>query len=124
MTGENDMVMAISVIVIVGLIAMVGLFIVVLISNANKKKQAIGGRKHFSSKPPSYNYPTDETDITEEPTTSDIFKSGKYSPRERRDEYRRRGKSPSGVIDGVYNDSFRENGKPYSDSNRDWDSDA
>lgn len=39
-------------------------------------------------------------------------------------EYRRRGKSPSGVIDGVYNDMNRENGRPYNDMDRDWDADA
>jgi hypothetical protein len=35
---------------------------------------------------------------------NDIMKSGKFTAFERKQEYRRRGKSPSGVIDGVYND--------------------
>ena len=51
-------------------------------------------------------------------------KYGHLSPDERRREYRRRGKSPSGVIDGVYNDMYREEGRPYSDVERDWDADA
>jgi len=55
---------------------------------------------------------------------NDIMKSGRFTPEERRGEYRRRGKSPSGVIDGVYNDTFRENGAAYNDCNRDWDADA
>ena len=56
--------------------------------------------------------------------TKDIPKSGLFSPYESRTEYRRRGKSPSGVIDGVYNDTYRENGRPYNDMDRDWDADA
>ena len=51
-------------------------------------------------------------------------KYGHLSPDERRSEYRRRGKSPSGVIDGVYNDMYREDDRPYSDADRDWDADA
>lgn len=54
---------------------------------------------------------------------NEILSSGKFSPAERKAEYRRRGKSPSGVIDGVYNDSFRANDS-YNDSFRDWDADA
>ncbi len=55
--------------------------------------------------------------------TMDIPHSG-YSALERRAEYRRRGKSPSGFIDGVYNDMNRPSGVPYYDGNRDWDADA
>jgi hypothetical protein len=51
-------------------------------------------------------------------------KYGHLSAEERKLEYRRRGKSPSGVIDGVYNDMYREDGRPYSDAERDWDADA
>lgn len=51
-------------------------------------------------------------------------KYGHLSPDERRREYRLRGKSPSGVIDGVYNDMYREDDRPYSDEDRDWDADA
>jgi hypothetical protein len=54
--------------------------------------------------------------------TMDIPHSG-YSAAERRAEYRRRGKSPSGFIDGVYNDMNRPSGVPYYDGNRDWDAD-
>jgi hypothetical protein len=63
-------------------------------------------------------------DLGEYPTTADIFKSGRFSASERRAEYRRRGKSPSGVIDGVYNDTFLEDGRVYNDMDRDWDADA
>jgi hypothetical protein len=55
--------------------------------------------------------------------TMDIPHSG-YSAAERRAEYRRRGKSPSGFIDGVYNDMNRPSGVSYYDGNRDWDADA
>jgi hypothetical protein len=55
--------------------------------------------------------------------TMDIPHSG-YSAAERRAEYIRRGQSPSGVIDGIYNDTYRLSGVPYNDSNRDWDADA
>jgi hypothetical protein len=55
--------------------------------------------------------------------TMDIPHSG-YSALERRAEYRRRGKSPSGFIDGIYNDMNRPSGVPYYDGNRDWDADA
>ena len=65
----------------------------------------------------------DEHDITSY-ETKDIPKAGLFSAHERQMEYRRRGKSPSGVIDGVYNDMYRENGKPYNDMDRDWDADA
>lgn len=54
---------------------------------------------------------------------NDIMKSGKFSAFERKMEYRRRGKSPSGVIDGEYNDSYRGNDE-YNDTLRDWDADA
>ena len=55
--------------------------------------------------------------------TMDIPQSG-YSPIERRAEYTRRGKSPSGFINGVYNDQNRPSGVPYYDGNRDLDADA
>jgi hypothetical protein len=37
---------------------------------------------------------------------NDILRSEKFTPEERAAEYRRRGNSPSGVIDGVYNDEW------------------
>jgi hypothetical protein len=52
----------------------------------------------------------------------DIPHSG-YSATERRREYRRRGQSPSGFIDGVYNNMNHPIGVPYYDGNRDWDVD-
>jgi hypothetical protein len=59
----------------------------------------------------------------EELDTMDIPHSG-FSAAERRAEYMRRGQSPSGVIDGIYNDTYRPSGIPYSDTHRDWDADA
>jgi len=54
---------------------------------------------------------------------NEIKSCGLFSPEERADEYRRRGKSPSGVIDGVYNDEYRGNDE-YNDVYRDWEADA
>jgi hypothetical protein len=36
----------------------------------------------------------------------------------------RRGQSPSGFINGVYNDQNRPRNVPYYDGNRDWDADT
>ena len=57
-------------------------------------------------------------------STQWIFRIRSYSAAERRAEYIRRGQSPSGVIDGVYNDTYRPSGVSYNDGNRDWDADA
>jgi hypothetical protein len=54
--------------------------------------------------------------------TMDIPHSG-YSAEQRRAEYMRRGKSPSGFINGVYNDQNRPLNVPYYDGNRDWGAD-
>jgi len=54
--------------------------------------------------------------------TMDIPHSG-YSALERRMEYMRRGQSPSGFINGVYNDQNRPRNVPYYDGNRDWGAD-
>jgi hypothetical protein len=54
--------------------------------------------------------------------TMDIPHSG-YSALERRAEYMRRGQSPSGFINGVYNDQNRPRNVPYYDGNRDWGAD-
>lgn len=67
-------------------------------------------------------YPRSSGGRIEELDTMDIPHSG-YSAGQRRAEYRRRGHSPSGFIDGVYNDSQRPPGVPYNDFNRDWDAD-
>jgi hypothetical protein len=61
-------------------------------------------------------------DITTYPL-NEIRKSGRFTPEERAAEYRRRGKSPSGVINGVYNDEYRGNDE-YNDIYRDWEADA
>jgi hypothetical protein len=54
--------------------------------------------------------------------TMDIPHSG-YSAIQRRAEYMRRGQSPSGFINGVYNDQNRPHNVPYYDGNRDWGAD-
>ena len=54
--------------------------------------------------------------------TMDIPHSG-YSVEQRRAEYIRRGQSPSGFINGVYNDQNRPRNVPYYDGNRDWGAD-
>ena len=54
---------------------------------------------------------------------NEIKESGLFTPQERAAEYRLRGKSPSGVIDGVYNDTQRGNDE-YNDAYRDWEADA
>jgi hypothetical protein len=73
---------------------------------------------HFGSNPDNF----DPDDITTYPI-NDIKASGRFTAEERRREYRRRGKSPSGVIDGVYNDEYRGNDS-YNDIYRDWEADA
>jgi len=81
----------------------------------------------FDPQPPSGYYfqpDFDPDDITTYPTTKDIFSSGRFTPWERRQEYIRRGKSPSGVIDGEYNDMYLEDGAIYNDMDRDWEADA
>jgi hypothetical protein len=55
--------------------------------------------------------------------TMNIPHSG-YSAEQRRAEYMRRGQSPSGFINGVYNDQNRPRNVPYYDGNRDWDADT
>ena len=54
---------------------------------------------------------------------NEIKSCGHFTPEERATEYRRRGKSPSGVIDGEYNDEYWGNGE-YNDEYRDWDANA
>ena len=67
--------------------------------------------------------PKDKKDDIRNYDINEIMKSGKFTPEERRAEYRRRKKSPSGVIDGEYNDLYRGN-LEYNDIYRDWDADA
>lgn len=63
-------------------------------------------------------------DITSYATTLDIYQSGRFTASERKKEYIRRGKSPSGVVDGEYNDDYLEDGRIYHDDTRDWEADA
>ena len=71
---------------------------------------------------PRHHYSNSSDDITNY-DINEIRSSGNFSASERKAEYRRRGKSPSGVIDGVYNDMYRGNDS-YIDSYRDTDADA
>lgn len=66
----------------------------------------------------------DEDNITTYDSTVDIWRNGRFSAEERKEKYRRRGKSPSGVIDGEYNDEYVEDGMVYNDEYRDWEADA
>lgn len=63
-------------------------------------------------------------DIITYPTARSIFNSGRFTPEERRAEYRRRGKGPAGVVDGEYNDTYCDPGNYYNDFERDWEADA
>jgi hypothetical protein len=54
--------------------------------------------------------------------TMDIPHSG-FSAIQRRAEYMRRDQSPSGFINGIYNDQNRPRDVPYYDGNRDWGAD-
>jgi hypothetical protein len=79
----------------------------------------------FMSTYPKYGSgPFDPDDITTYRTTMDIYKSRRFSATERKKEYIRRGKSPSGVVDGEYNDTYLDDDEIYNDENRDWDADA
>ena len=85
-------------------------------------------RQRFSVPQPyrsNFHYLTefDEDDIITYPTTNDILASGRFTPEERRREYRRRGKSPSGVIDGIGNNIFQESDM-YNRDFRDWEAGA
>ena len=71
----------------------------------------------------SFHNNTEPNDITSYRTTKEIVESGIYTPDERRREYVRRGKSPSGVINGEYNATFLEDDETYNDTDRDWDAD-
>ena len=68
--------------------------------------------------------PTDfnPNDITTYPLNN-INASSRFTAEERWQEYRRRGKSPSGVIDGIYNDTYRGS-EEYNDAYRDSEANA
>lgn len=76
-----------------------------------------------SSNPPADAGSNPQADITRM-DVRDIPKCGRFTAEERKAEYRRRGMSPSGVIDGVYNDTYLPPGEGYNDADRDWDADA
>ncbi len=71
----------------------------------------------------SSSYPDEDDKAIRDYGINEIKSSGRFSASERAAEYRRRGQSPSGVIDGVYNDTYRGNGS-YNDTDRDWEADA
>ena len=73
--------------------------------------------------PPRTQYHSNSSDDISRYDINAIRSSGNFSAAERKAEYRRRGKSPSGVIDGVYNDMYRGNDS-YNDAYRDHDADA
>jgi hypothetical protein len=106
-------------------IVIIGTALVKVYSYFTRKKGTVDlSATSATYRPSSYVSNSDRRDITTYRTTKEIFESGLFTAEERRREYRRRGKSPSGVIDGVYNDSHRDEGESYNDSKRDWDADA
>ena len=120
---------------LVGSLAFIALVILIVVHTGNKtlknhkpvKQAAAPALKKISktiSTKPIITYYSDTPDIKEYPTTTAIYASRQFSASERRAEYRRREKSPSGVIDAVYNDMYREDGVSYNDLNRDWDANA
>jgi len=119
----NDILLFVGAIVLLLIAISIILFLRVLFSKKNK----ISNRTKFTAtnKPrgiPQYTH-WDSDDIRDY-GTNDIVSSGRFSAAERKAEYRRRGKSLSGVIDGVYNDMYLEPGTSYNDANRDWEADA
>ena len=126
--------LAVAVVVVLSLVGLVVVLSLYLARRGKKQRREKGNSRpgfsapvHPPSKPffsfSSSDDEDDEPDITTF-ATRDIPSSGLFSASERRREYIRRGKSPSGVIDGVYNDAYRENGRPYNDMDRDWDAGA
>lgn len=102
-------------------VVLVFVLLIWLISTvAEKFSEFFGSSKPYT--PPSAHSSSSSSDIREHDINS-IGSSGKFSAAERKAEYRRRGKSPSGVIDGVYNDAYRGNDE-YNDTYRDHDADA
>lgn len=83
-----------------------------------KVMELFGTAKPYA--PPPYSNSSDDISDYD---INQILSSGRFSAAQRKAEYRKRGKSPSGVIDGVYNDMYRGNDS-YNDSYRDPDADA
>jgi hypothetical protein len=131
------------ILIVIIILSAIGLIITLTLYFKNKSSSINGRRRSIPSKPPSnpgisqsipnnvpnYGYPktyfgnnSDRPDITTL-GINEIKACGKFTPAERAADYRRRGKSPSGVIDGVYNDAYRGN-EAYNDSDRDWEADA
>ena len=114
----------IIVLLLIIMFSLVGLIITIALYFAKKSGLLKRTRKHRSScsrTSPATFFPN--SDDIKDYGTNEVLSSGEFSAAERSAEYRRRGKSPSGVIDGVYNDAFRGNDS-YNDSYRDWDADA
>jgi hypothetical protein len=118
-----------DILLFVGMIAflLIGASIILFLRALFTKNIEISDRTKFiapdkSERIPQYTH-WDSDDIGDY-DTDDIVSSGRFSAAERKAEYRRRGKSPSGVIDGVYNDMYLEPGTSYNDANRDWEADA
>ena len=104
---------------VVGLVVI--LFVIAWIRNQSNKSKT---RKFTSSYSRGYSgILHSDSDNIQDYGINEILSSGKFTPTERAAEYRRRGKSPSGVIDGEYNDEYRGNDE-YNDIYRDWDADA
>ncbi len=104
-----------AIILVIVFFAIVIAVIVGNIDDAHSRRQSLNTRyrNHLDGSNP---------DITEL-EINEIKASGRFTPEERAAEYRRRGKSPSGVIDGEYNDEYRGNDE-YNDEYRDWDANA
>jgi len=118
-----------DILLIVGVIAflLIGASIILFLRALFARNIEISDRTEFIAPDKTRGIPKythwDSDDIRDY-ETDEIVSSGKFSAAERKAEYRRRGKSPSGVIDGVYNDMYLEPGRSYNDTNRDWEADA
>ncbi len=63
--------------------------------------------------------------IFRKPTRQELKQTTQgMTAQERKAFYREQGVSPSGVIDGVYNDSYLPFEGDYNDAYRDWEADA
>jgi len=105
----------------VAIIAIITIPIALIVGYSKKGKSGESTRPYYSRYTTK---PFDPDDITTYRTTMAIFKSGRFTAAERKREYIRRGKSPSGVVDGEYNDTYLDDDEVYNDVNRDWDADA
>ena len=79
---------------------------IIIILIAEWAANLFGWNRKSSSQPSRTHTPyfSNQGDNIREYGINEIQSSGRFTPKERAAEYRRRGKSPSGVIDGEYND--------------------